>query len=371
VGLSGVELPPASWQARAVTRGRSAAILLGVRDLQWRLRRFAIAVVASGLALALALLLSGVSSGFDNEARRTVASFGADAWLVRSGSVGPFTAPAPFPAAWVGQVRRLPGVRAADPVAIFSATTSTPHVRTLSMAGVVPGGVGSRGAGADRVARGRAVVDGRLGLDVGDTLLANGRPFTVAGLTHGRTVFAATPTAVVTLADLQQVVWKGLPLATAVVLRGVPRSVPPRFTLLTNGEVREDLGRPVASAKQTISLISWLLWLVAGSIIGALLYLSALERLGQFAVLKATGVATRTLVAALLLQAVVAALAAAALAVALEELLAPAAAMPVEVSGTAYLILPLVSVAIAVVASLAALRRVVRVDPALAFAAAR
>jgi putative ABC transport system permease protein len=100
--------------------------LITLRDLQWRRRRFAIAVVATSVVFALALMLSGVSTSFDNEIRRTVRSFGADQWFVAKGAVGPFTAPIGFPASRVDEVRSAPGVRRADPVAIVGATAATP-----------------------------------------------------------------------------------------------------------------------------------------------------------------------------------------------------------------------------------------------------
>ena len=89
--------------------------LLGLRELQWSRRRFAVAVLATALVFALGLLMSGVSASFDNEIDRTVDSFGADAWLVRGESFGPFTGPATIPASRSQAVRRLPGVRRSRP----------------------------------------------------------------------------------------------------------------------------------------------------------------------------------------------------------------------------------------------------------------
>jgi putative ABC transport system permease protein len=138
--------------------------------------------------------------------------------------------------------------------------------------------------------------------------------------------------------------------------------------MLTNSAVAVDLSRPVAQAKQTISLVRWLLWIVAAGIIGAIVYLSALERTTEFAVLKAIGVSTRDVVLGLVSQAVLLAALAVALAVLLETAAAPAAAMSVEVPTLSYLTLPLLALVVGVAASGLALRRALRIDPALAFA---
>src|SRR5436305_15237453 len=85
------------------------AWLISLRDLQWRRRRFAIGVVATALVFALGLVLSVVRASFDHEIHRTVKSFNADAWLLKAGSIGPFTAPRPLPPSRVVSVRKLPG----------------------------------------------------------------------------------------------------------------------------------------------------------------------------------------------------------------------------------------------------------------------
>jgi putative ABC transport system permease protein len=341
--------------------------LISVRDLAWRRRRFAIAVAATALVFAVALLLSGVSASFDNEIRRTTDSFGADRWFVEAGTFGPFTAPSALPARRVAEVRALPGITRADPVAIVGATTTTPRRRSVNVVGAVPGGVGPAPAGSlSRPAD--ALADASLGLGVGDHLTLNGTPFTVRGVTHGRTYFAGIPTVVVALAAAQRLGLGGRPLATAVLARGRPLSTPPGFSALTNSEVAIDLGRPVAQAKQTISLVRALLWIVAGGIIGAIVYLSALERTTEFAVLKAIGVSTRDIALGLVSQAVLLAVLAVGLAVLLELAVAPAVAMSVEVPTLSYLTLPLLALVVGGVASGLALRRALRIDPALAFA---
>jgi putative ABC transport system permease protein len=353
------------------TQGDRLISLISLRDLQWRRRRFTISVVVTALVFALGLLMSGVSASFDNEIDRTVESIDADGWLVRSQSLGPFTGPATIPESSARGVRQVPGVRRADPIAVLRATTSTPAPRNVNLIGVVPGGVGSP-AGARSLAGGAtAIVDASLGLAVGARIDLNGKPFRVAAVTHGQTYFAGIPTVTVSLDAAQRLGLDGRPLATAIVTRGMASRAPRGLSLLDDQAVERDLARPVAQAKQTIGLIRVLLWAVAAGIIGAIVYLSVLERTGDFAALKAMGVSTMNLLAGLMLQAVLMSLLSALLAVGLEEAAAPAVAMSVEVSAMTFATLPLVAVLVGAVASLVGLRRAVSIEPALAFGGPR
>jgi putative ABC transport system permease protein len=113
--------------------------------------------------------------------------------------------------------------------------------------------------------------------------------------------------------------------------------------------------------------VAVLLWIVAALIVGSVVYLSALERLRDFAVFKAIGVSTRSILTGLGLQAVVLALLAAVVGVILSQLLAPLFPMNVVVPMSAYISLRVIAIAIGLLASAAGLRRAVAVDPALAF----
>jgi ABC-type antimicrobial peptide transport system permease subunit len=211
---------------------------LSLRDLQWRRRRFTIAVAATALVFAMTLLFAGVNASFHNEIRRIVASFHADQWLVAEGASGPFTT-----------------------------------------ASVIPAGLQA----------------------------------------------------------------------------------------MSEQQVRTDLERPLASSTQTIALLDALLLVVAAGIIGSIIYLSALERVRDFAVLKATGASNRALLAGLALQALLLAAAAAVLATILANLLAPVFPFTIEIPTSAYLRLAGLALVVGLLASLTGLRRAVGVDPALAF----
>jgi putative ABC transport system permease protein len=355
--------------------------LASIRDLQWRSRRFLLAVFATGLVFGLALMISGVANSFNVEVNNTVGALGARFWFVPTGSLGPFTVAAPFPASEVAPIQEIPGVTAANPILVSRALTdgaiTTAHSTSASVSseqavnliGVVPGGVGSPRVAEGKPLRQRdsAVVDESLGVKVGQEIALNGTRFKVNGLVSGVTYFAGQPVVFVTLRAADALTADGKALATAVLARGMPIRSTSGFTALTEAQVRADLGRPTAQAAETIRLIEYLLWLVAAGIIGAIVYLSALERRGDFAVLKAVGTPSSHLFFGLVFQAVLIALGAAIVGILVEIPMSGTSQMAVRLAPSNYLAVPLVAVIIGVVASVPPARRAAGVDPAIAF----
>ena len=345
------------------------ARLLASRDFAFNGRRYLVSLLAAGLVMGIALLLSGIKSGLENEITRTIDSFHASTWLVARGSRGPFTSPVSFPVSVLAETRSLPGVRRADPVLLAPVTTTTPRLRNVHVVGVVPGGLGSPTGAAGLLSAGEALPDASLGLHTGDTLRLNGVPFRVGGVTHGNTYFAGIPSIALSLASAQRLVFGGRDVATLVVTQGTPRTQPRNLTVIYRPQVKKDLELPVAQATKTIVLIRTLLWLFTAAIIGAVIYLAVQERIREFAVFKAVGISTRTLTISLGLQAVALALGGAVLAVGLELLMAPQSGTSVEVSAGSYVTLFVLACLVGVLASLLALRRAVAVDPSTAFGA--
>jgi putative ABC transport system permease protein len=342
---------------------------VALRDLQWRRRRFIIAVLATSLVFGMTLLMTGVNASLYNEGRRIVAALGADAWLVADGASGPFTTSTPIPAAAADQVAATPGVVRADPLVILHSTMRLPAVRDVNLIGAPPGGLIAPPLATGRAvaAPGEAVADTALGLRPGDRVELSGRQFEVVGLADRVTYYFGTPTLFLALQDAQALAFDGQPLAVAIVTQGIPRSAPPGLEVLSNRQARVDLERPLASGTQSIAFINALLWLVAAGIIGSIVYLSALERQREFAVFKATGASNRSLLVGLALQAVVLSAAAAVLAVGIARLLAPGFPFTIEIPLQAFPRLLGVAVLVGLVASAAGLRRAVGVQPALAF----
>jgi len=342
---------------------------VALRDLQWRRRRFVIAVLATSLVFGMTLLMTGVSTSLHNEGRRIVAALGADAWLVAAGAPGPFTTSTPIPAGDADRVAAMPGVVRADPLVILHSTIRQPAVRDVNVIGARLGGLGTPPLASGRVVArtGEVVADTELGLRLGDRIELSGRQLQVVGLADQVTWFFGTPTLFLALQDAQAVAFDGQPLAMAILTKGVPGTGAPNLEVLSNQQARADLERPLVRGAQSIDFISALLWLVAAGIIGSIVYLSALERLREFAVLKATGASNRSLLVVLALQAVILSATAAVLAAGIARLLAPMFPFAVEVPPLAFPRLLVVAMLVGLVASAAGLRRAVSVQPALAF----
>jgi putative ABC transport system permease protein len=346
-------------------------LTITLRDLQHRFRQFAIAIVGAALVFALLLILTGISAGFRTEADGTVDAAGADAWFVPEGVEGPFSSISSLPASAAADLRARPGVEDAAPL------VAMPHVariggasETVNVIGVAPGRLGAPSVAEGRAltGSGEAVVDDSAGAGIGSTLSIAGTDFRVSGAVHGRTYRAGVPVVYLPLADAQALAYDGQPLANAILVDGKAGPPPAGLTALRPGAVVDDMLKPLDGATRVIDILRVLMWIVAGVIIGAVTYLSALERLGDFAVLKAVGGGSRDLAAGVAVQAVLASLLAAALGTGIALALRPVFPLPVTIHPGAFLLLLGIAGLVGVIASIAALRRVLKVDPALAFA---
>ena len=341
-----------------------------LRDLQWRRRRFVIAIIGTSLVFAMTLVLTGLSNGFRVEADNTVDALGFDTYLVKSGPAGPFIGSPPFPESEVATVARIPGVTAAVPLVYTTATVpdgdSTRNVNVF--------GAPARGPGMPTVSAGRtpsgpdeAAVSSTLGSEVGDDLEIGSSSVKIVGIVDDSTALAGQPNVFLTVAGAQQMGYSAQPIVTSAGIRGTPAEVPDGYRTVDRAGAIDDLMRPMKSAGSAITMIAVLLWIVAALIVGSVIYLSALERTRDFAVLKAVGVSTRSVLAGLCLQAVIVAVVAAVLGGLVSLVLAPVFPLQLRIPTSAFLLLPVIGVVIGLLASVAGMRRAVTIDPALAF----
>jgi putative ABC transport system permease protein len=340
-------------------------------DLRFRARQFLIAIVGAGLVFAMTLLLAGLAAGFGVEVHETVTGMGSQAWVVARGSSGRIAALSPLPAFAEFPVTMAVGVRRADPVIVVPQAASVGNrTSSIVLVGYTAGGLGVPPVVTGRAVRanGEAVVDTRLGLGLGQRFSVSGHTLTVVGSVSGRTLLGGIADAYVSLTEAQAIVFEGRPLVSAILTTGVPRSLPAGLTKMSNAQVERRSLAAMDSASSSIDNSRSFMWIIAAVIVAALVYVTALERTRDFAVMKALGASSGALFLGLATQAVLVALAAAAIGAVLSSFMSGIFAQPVDIPSSAFVALPISALVVGLLASLVALRRAISVDPAMAFA---
>jgi len=345
---------------------------ISLRDLQWRRRRFVIVVFVAALAFGLALLMTGVTNQLSMEGRNTVALFGADQWVVADGVTGPFTSSQLIDGEVASTVARQPGVEAASPILIGRIAIGQLDVNIV---GYDPGSAmlpqKLRDARATAADPDGAIADVSLARAVGSAVPVGGREVPVVALVHDTAFYFSAPTVFLPLPVVQDLLFSAQDVASAVVVRGdVGTAAPASLDVLTNAGVQADFDRVIKSSTETISIISVLLWAMAAGIVAAIVYVSVLERTRDLATLKAMGSSTVALLQGLVAQAVLVSVVSAVASVAVCRALAPMFSFPVAVPAAAYVQLLAIASIVGFVASLAGMRRITQIDPALAFGGA-
>jgi putative ABC transport system permease protein len=348
-----------------------------LRDLQWRYKRVAITVLGTALVFSMSLLMSGLANSFVVEVDRTLDHQRADYWVANAGDFGPFSGGFAITRETVNALAASPGVLRADPV--LTGRISAPVngvVLQFNLFGVVPGGLGSPkdligSQGSTTPQPGTVIVPAKLGLSIGDSLMLGTTPFTVSGVLEKASLYAGQLTILVTLEDAQKLILGGYDRSSMVLLstkNAAPlQTVPAGLKQFSRSETQTDLLRPLINATQSLTLIKFLLWAVAGLIVGSVVYLTTLERTRDLAVFKATGVSTISIGSGICLQAVIVAVVASFVGILIALILAPNFPMDVSISSGSMLSLPGLAVFVGVLAGLIGVRKTTRIDPAAAF----
>ncbi len=338
--------------------------LLTILDMRYRAVRFAVVTIGTALVFTLLFLMTGLIEQFNQEPFLMVDQVSTDDWVVPEGSSGPFTS---------SQVLRPDQVQAIGAPRSVVVARGTTEIDGVASEGIVLG-LGPEtfeglplAAGRLPVAELEAVVDETTGLELDDLFDMGGASFVVVGLTSDTTLLAGQPAIFIGILDARTVMFEGSPVTMAVLVEPGTADDFAGTVVLSADDVAEDALGPLESAISSIDLIRILLWVVAAIIIGAVVYLSALERQRDFAVLLAVGGRSRQLAGSLAIQAVFVALLAVGTAAALQSVVAPVFPLEVRVPAASLWQLPTVAVVVALLAASAAMRRVRRTDPAAAF----
>jgi putative ABC transport system permease protein len=341
--------------------------------MQFRAPRFVATVLASAVVFSVVLVMNGLSGQFPVESRDTVRGFGADHWVMDDTEGGPFTGRSLIPAALADDLVASGAAETTGAVALgLNTVRLAGRPRLVRTVGHTPGRLGQPRLveGRQVASRGEMVATRESKLHVGARIEVGGTGFTVVGLTSRMTVTGGLPLLFLTLEDAQAILQDGNPVATAVLVRGRLGPLPEGYKSLTPKETWTDAVRPVEVMMSALRLVGLLLWAAATVVIGAVVYVSALERLRDFALVKALGGTSLDVLGSVAVQSGLLALAAAALGAGLATLYIPRFPFYVNPPNAAYLQLAGLAAGSGLLASVAGIRKAVRVEPSVAFAAA-
>ena len=345
--------------------------LLSRRELQFRSRRALVAVLVSALVFGIAVAAEGIKRTLSNEPSAFVGSFRADGWVVRE-DASPFTTIAVLPASLRKEIADTPGVTSVHPVVTGRATILSGKRDNANLigydltAGNGPELTGGRAPEGDH----EVAVSGGTSAGIGDKLVTTAGTFDVVGTLDGMRYNASAPTILMTFAAAQRAVLGGQPYAMGFAVNGRPESLPKGTQFSSNAAAADDLGLTIKSATSTINFITLLTWLVAAGVIGAIVYLAALEQNRNFAILRATGSTGKLIVGSLLVQSLAIAVSAAVLSVPLAFVIRLGMPMPSTLTAASFVRILTVGLVVGCLASIAAVRRALRVSPAEAFGGA-
>ncbi|BAN04019.1 ABC transporter permease [Ilumatobacter coccineus] len=339
-------------------------------DLRYRARRVGLVTVLVALVLTLLYLMTGLAHHLKTEPGRAVDRIGASTWILADGVDGPFTAASVLPISARDELSAtFDGV--VEPFVVSrGALLPSPDAEKVEVQ-LVGHGIGKLGQPqlTDGVAvsgPGEIVLDSSLDVSIGTEVEIGVERFTVVGLTSDSTVLAGQAFGFIDLTDAQRIAFQSDQVVTGF-LTDRPASFVAGYSFSSADAVADETLGPIESAVASIDLIRILLWFVAAIVMGAVIYLTALERERDFAVLKAVGASGRSLGAGLALQAVIVALLASLIGAIAAKLIEPVFPLPVTIPTSALFTVPLVAVCVGLVSAMLGVRKVNRTDPAEAF----
>jgi len=361
-------------------RHQGEEVFLAIRDLWWARGRFLLMTAAIALITLLVVMLSGLTEGLGRQSTSAITSLRADQVAMERPASGEALSMSTsrITAAALAQARHQPGVRTADPIGISSTRITidaTPAPATLF--GVDPGAaVAPRGVSAAS-----AVISSDLAADhavqVGDTIGVAGTKLRVARIVDDAS-FSHVPVVWVPRSLWRHTNGTAAGEGTVLALQTTEGYDAAAFDSATGliAKSRSDSLSAIGSYSAengSLTLIRVLLIAISALVIGAFFTVWTVQREGDLAVLKAVGARTGYLLRDALGQALLTLLigGGAGTAAALGLGVAVSGQVPVVISVATVAVPFGLMVVVGLVGAMAALRRVVTVDPMTALAGAR
>ena len=395
-------------------------ISLAGRDIVHAWGKFVFTGIGLGLLIGVTLVMAGVYRGMVDDGKALLDNSGAELWVVQRGTLGPYAESSSLYDDTYRAIRAMPGVAKAANVTYLTMQVrdSRSDVRAM-VVGIAPGGPGATPGWPPYLVAGRhitrshyeAVADVASGLRLGDRLAIRRNSYTVVGLTRRMVSSSGDPMVFIPLKDAQEAqflkdndaLWQsrrrtganpafdrpGVPglldavnaaqstnaFVNAVLVTLEPGRDPDevaaairrwrRLTVYTRPQMESILvGKLIATSAKQIGMFLVILAIVSAAIVAFIIYTLTMDKIREIAVLKLIGTRDRTIAGMILQQA----LALGVIGFVVGKITATFSApmFPKYV-----LLVPFDSVVgffavlvICVVASIAAIRMALRVDPA-------
>lgn len=369
---------------------------LAAKDLRHQWKRFLATAAGLGLLFAIVLAMGGIYRGMIEDAVVLVDVMGADLWVVQRDTRGPFAERSVVPDVLETRARGVPGVRWAR--AFTTLTVQREHqgrVIRLSLVGLS----WPEDRGDDlTLERGRPiraphreiVVDRSLGLGLGEELALGDDTYRVVGIGRGLVASGGDALGFVTQSDIDRIQAHLAPEAQRLArLTGTTASAPGVSAILvrvapgasleavrariaawsdvsvhTTAEQRALLLEGVVDkARRQIGLFRALLAIVSGIVVSLVIFNMTVAKTREIALLKLMGAPLAMVVGMIVQQSLLLSTLAYAVALAISQVAFPhfprrVVVGPEEMAGVFVL-----AIVIALLASLAAIRRALRIPP--------
>jgi putative ABC transport system permease protein len=376
------------WRRTGAGLTGGSGVPVGRRLLFAERRRAALTVLGVAAALLLVLVLDGIFAGAIDRVTSYIRSSPASVFVSQSGVRTMHMSASTLRPETVAAVASVDGVAWAAPLGFTSGSVSGPGGRELTY--VIGYDTGTGHGGPAELVHGRAPRQGEvvldeqaadeLGLALGGKATVLGASLRVVGLSSGGTSITNT-TAFVSRAEFARIqgdqfayilVGNDDRVAPAAVAERI-RAAVPSVTVQTREEFATSEAKVVTDmSADLLRLMSSIGLLIALAVIALGLMTATLNRLRDFAVLKALGSRTSRLLGAVAVQVIWTVGLAAVVAALLAQLLAwvlplVAPAVQITVTPTAVTQTTLGALAVGMVAALWPLRRIAAIDAATAF----
>lgn len=361
-------------------------VAVGRKSLFADRRRAMLGVTGLAAALLLVLALDGIFAGATRGVTRYIDASSADVFVAQRGVRNMHMTASSVPLEALDEVRRLPGVLWAEPIALASDSLEAGSERQLAY---VIGYEAGHPGGPTELVRGAPPGPGQIVLDdraaeqlavvVGDEVRSAGRSWRVSGISISMTNIVNS-VAFVRFDDLA--VARGMDGTASYLLvkaAGQPGEVASRIetatglTALTRADFSAEEARAVRDmSTEILAIMTLAAFLIALVVVGLTLYAATLARLREVGVMKALGAGTLRLGTAVLSQAMWTVTAATATAIALVVGLAwilarVGSSISVVIEAPSVVRVTIGAVLIGALGAVSPLLRVLRVDPASVF----